>query len=277
MIRTSTTSLRTMSTHTHVAETYSAKTQKFFRKRLKDLHARFASQLRGEAELVQKHGGGAKDVYEVYGDREMRAFETDSCEGLRGGEVQQISLREVRDAYLEPVGKAIEQLRKDVDRPLRVLEVGCGNATNLMLLNQRFPGVAFSGIDIAEGRIAEGRKYWGERLTSVELAQASATDLSLFADKSFDLVYSVCALEQIPYSLGDAVREMVRLADRRIVCVEPVFEFGNEAQRLYNVVSDQVRTLLPELVRQCTTVERHGLLPTLHNPLNPVGLLVATP
>lgn len=255
----------------------SAKTQKFFRKRLKDLHARLASQLRGETELVQKHGLGSKAVYEVYGDREMREFETGSCEAMRDGEVMQLSLREIRDAYLAPVGEAIEDLRKGLDRPLRVLEVGCGNGTNLMLLNQRFPGTAFTGIDVAAGRIEEGRKYWGERLERVTLAQASATDLGQFENKAFDLVYSVCALEQIPYCLGDAISEMVRLADRRIVCVEPVYDYGNEAQRLYNIVNDQVRTLLPELEQQCTTVESRGLLRTLHNPLNPVGLLVATP
>jgi histidinol-phosphate/aromatic aminotransferase/cobyric acid decarboxylase-like protein len=77
------------------------------------------------------------------------------------------------------------------------------------------------------------------------------------------------------FRLHEALSEMKRVSKGPIVCVEPVYEYGNTAQRLYNIVNDQCRTLLQDM-RSCElVVEEQGLLSVLHNPLNPVGVVVA--
>lgn len=250
------------------------RTQKFFDKQHLLLQRQLDGINSGTATTAHLHGEGSKDRYADYGPREMLAYESETTTVLADGVLAEWSLRDVRAAYLKPVIDAIEAVP---NRPARVLEIGCGNATNLMILAAQFgERAAFSGIDISGDRINAGKSHWGERLSGVELIETSATELGCFQDRAFDVVFSVCALEQIPILLHAAVREMTRVADGTIVCVEPVPEFGNDTQRIYNLVAGQCRTLLPELEATGWHLDRAGLLPVLHNPLNPVGVLRAT-
>jgi len=253
----------------------SLRTQWFFLRKKSSMLRHLKRKVRQTERSATLHDEGSKEIYDAYGERELHQYETGTCRALVNGEIKRLPYTEVRSAYVAPIIAEIERLQAAVDRPVRVLEVGCGNATNLMLLRQHFGDtVELSGIDISANRIDCGRSYWQDRLDGVELQQASATDLSLFADGHFDLSYSICALEQITFRIHEVVSEMKRVSSQRIVCVEPIYEYGNDAQRLYNIVNDQCRTLLQDMRSNELDVEEHGLLSILHNPLNPVGLVV---
>lgn len=251
------------------------RTQWFFLRKKNSLLRHLKRKVREHNRSATLHDSGSKDIYDSYGERELRQYETGTCRALVNGEIRHLPYTEVRSAYIAPVVNEIERLQTTVDRRLRVLEVGCGNATNLMLLRKHFgDAVELAGIDISGKRIECGRNYWQERLDNVELQQASATDLSLFGNEQFDISYSICALEQITFRIHEVVSEMKRVTSGSIVCVEPIYEYGNDAQRLYNIVNDQCRTLLQDMRSNELEVEEHGLLSILHNPLNPVGLVV---
>ena len=99
------------------------------------------------------------------------------------------------------VREAVRSLPRD--RPLRLLDCGCGTGNNLELLREH--GRAF-GIDITYSGLAHAREH-GARL----VAQASATDLP-FPDAAFDLVGSF----DVIYALDDqgaarALSEMYRV------------------------------------------------------------------
>lgn len=247
----------------------------FWRKKF-GLYRAFEKKLCSKYTPATLHGDSSKHTYDKYGDRELHNYEKKICLALKNGCLTKIPYAEVRDAYIEPVVDTISDILDGSKKTIRILEVGCGNGTNLKILKERFgANVKLYGIDISAARIETGKEYWGDKLDGIELKEASATDLSIYTDGTFDIVYSVCALEQITYRLHEAVSEMVRLSNAKIVCVEPVYEFGNSIQRLYNVVNDQCRTLLPELIAAGINVREKGLLPVLHNPLCPVGLLIA--
>lgn len=247
----------------------------FWRKKL-GLHWALEKNMRGKYTPAALHGNTSKHTYDEYGERELHDQETRTCLALKGGRLTKMPYAQVREAYIKPIADAISQMSDDSKKSIRVLEVGCGNGTNLKILKEKFGDkVELFGIDISGARIDTGKKYWGNKLDGIVLNEASATDLSLYKDESFDVVYSICALEQITYRLHEAVNEMVRLSNAKIICVEPTYEFGNSVQRLYNVVNDQCRTLLPELKSTGLKIYEHGLLPILHNPLCPVGLLIA--
>lgn len=246
----------------------------FWRKKL-GLHWALEKKLRDKYMPSTLHGDSSKHTYDEYGDRELHDYETRICLALKGGCLIKMPYAKVREAYIEPIADTISAMLEGSKKTLRVLEVGCGNGTNLKILKEKFgDNVNLSGIDISAARIDIGKKFWGDKLDGIELKEANATDLSLYKDGSFDVIYSICALEQITYRLHEAVNEMVRLSNAKIVCVEPIYEFGNSVQRLYNVVNDQCRTLLPELKATGLKVSEQGLLPVLHNPLCPVGLLI---
>ncbi len=124
-------------------------------------------------------------------------------------------------------------------QPSSVLEIGCGNGINLLLLANRFPDVRFAGIDLTEsgprlfaelkaaGRLPENLAAYAPLpprdpggFTRVEVHQGSAAEMN-FADGSFDLVMSVLALEQMERIRAQALSEMARVAAKWTLMIEP--------------------------------------------------------
>jgi SAM-dependent methyltransferase len=218
----------------------------------------------------------SREKYDNYGERELADFERNQLRALYGERLVRTTFRQVRNVYIKPVCDTVAAKLDSGVPKVRLLEVGCGNATNLKLIKERFGDkVELAGIDLSENRIKTGKSYWGNALSGIDLNQADATRLDMFDSNSFDIVYSICALEQVTYRLHEAVSEMIRVSSESVICVEPVFEFGNRTQRLYNIVNDQCRTLLSEFRQSGSDIHEGGLVSLLHNPLNPVGILIA--
>lgn len=247
----------------------------FFARKRHSLIRRLKRKVRENTRSAELHNDGSRAIYEEYGDRELRDQESGVCRALVNGKLSRVPFRTVRESYMSPVIREIERVAETTDRPVRVLEVGCGNGTNLVLLRESLEcPVELAGIDISPSRIEVGKNYWKERLEGVQFKVTCATDLSAFESDQFDVVYSICALEQVTFRIHEVLVEMKRVARDSVVCVEPIYEYGNGTQRLYNIVNDQCRTLLSDM-RSCGLgVEEHGVMPILHNPLNPVGLVV---
>jgi SAM-dependent methyltransferase len=165
--------------------------------------------------------------------------------------------------------RALEQLRAK-----RVLEVGCGNGINLLLLAGRFPETEFVGVDLTrEGPAAAQRVQEQNELLPPHL-QAFAP-LSLhdpaafkrvtfrpgdasalpFADKSFDLVITSLALEQMERIRAQALNEIARVSAGHALMIEP-FREANESgiSRRYVVARDYLRARIADL-------PKHGMTP----------------
>lgn len=131
--------------------------------------------------------------------------------------------------------KAIERVR-----PKTVLEVGCGNGINLVLLACRFPDIEFTGIELtAEGhaaaqsfqqtqaRLPEHLQAFApqpladlEGFRRVRFVQGSATALP-FANGAFDLAITVLALEQMEQVRARALAEIARVVRSHALMIEP--------------------------------------------------------
>lgn len=102
-----------------------------------------------------------------------------------------------------------------------LLEVGCASGPNLFLLAERYPAARFYGAEINGKAVRRGNRHARERGADVSLFRTSADDLSLFADKSVDLVCSDSALICVgPDKIRRVLREMVRVARRGLVLNE---------------------------------------------------------
>lgn len=143
--------------------------------------------------------------------------------------------------------RAIEKVR-----PRTVVEIGCGNGINLMMLACRFPEIAFTGIELTpEGHAAalafqdahaelpaNLRAFAPQPLPDpggfrrVRFLQGSATDLP-FQDGAFDLAITVLALEQMEQIRARALSEIARVVRSHTLMIEP-FRDVNEGfwQRL---------------------------------------------
>jgi SAM-dependent methyltransferase len=125
-------------------------------------------------------------------------------------------------------------------RPERVLEVGCGNGINLFLLACRFPEVAFTGLELTESghqaavRFQERHEVLPAGLQAyaplalrdpgafrrIRFVQGNAADLP-FPDRSFDLTYTVLALEQMERLRARALSEIARVSCGHTLMIEP--------------------------------------------------------
>ncbi len=124
------------------------------------------------------------------------------------------SLRE----WLQPPDRVVE--RSGVSAGLRVLEIGCGSGAQTTEAAKRVaPGGSVVALDVQEGMLRQlGRKLSGAGAPGVRPLAADACALP-FRAGSFDLVFVVAALQEIPDrhgALGE-VRRVLRPGGRLAV------------------------------------------------------------
>ena len=147
--------------------------------------------------------------------------------------------------------RVIEQLK-----PANVLEVGCGNGVNLLYLAGRFPQVRFTGIELTAAGNRTAKQYqqqWEEfpedllpfsplpqidrtAFRRVDFQKGSAAELP-FADGSFDLVFTVLALEQMEQIRRRALTEIARVSAKNVLMIEPFRDVNERGMRRHYVVT----------------------------------------
>lgn len=153
-------------------------------------------------------------------------------------------------------------------QPRSVLEVGCGNGINLLLLANRFPEIRFAGVDLTDSgprlfaelkaadRLPDNLTAYAplpprdpEGFKRVEIHQGSAAQLS-FADSEFDLVMSVLALEQMERIRAQALSEMARVAAKWTLMIEPFRDVNRYLWSRLNIIrQDYFQGRIDELPR----------------------------
>lgn len=163
----------------------------------------------------------------------------------------------------------------EMTRPQHVLEVGSGNGMNLLFLAGRFPAIRFAGLELTPQGVAAARGFQAAHqrfpavnaeyspypivddtaFRRVEFTQGSAQKLP-FADRSFDLVLTVLALEQMETIRDDAFHEISRVAARHALMIEPFFDLNDSGlHRRYIASRDYLRARIDDLARYGLRVE----------------------
>jgi SAM-dependent methyltransferase len=156
--------------------------------------------------------------------------------------------------------------------PTRVLEIGCGDGLNIALMANRFPHVAFTGIEITKGGIDQCHRIASDTLPApladfspepllsrtahrrACIHQGDAAHLP-YPDGSFDLVVTVLALAQMKHIREAALTELARVCNGWAVLIEPFRDWNDAADRRRYV--DAMGYLVPAV----SELERYGLMP----------------
>lgn len=96
----------------------------------------------------------------------------------------------------------------------RVLDLACGPANQLAMVARLNPDTQFVGADLSGPMLEQARALINQQgLTNISLHHADITDLSDFADASFDAVMSTMALHHLPdtHALDRAFAEAARV------------------------------------------------------------------
>lgn len=107
----------------------------------------------------------------------------------------------------------------------RILDIGCGKGFLLHDLHTEVPGIEVRGIDISAYAIENSKE---EVRPFLQVGNANHLP---FPDQSFDFVYSINTLHNLPcYDLDKALREMQRVGRKhRYLCVE---SYRNEQEKV---------------------------------------------
>lgn len=151
-------------------------------------------------------------------------------------------------------------------RPARVLEVGCGNGINLILLACRFPHIEFTGLELTSGGHRAARQFQEREslpagledfaplpledkaaFRRIDFRQGDAAALP-FEENSFDLVYSVLAIEQMERIRRQVLGEIARVASGHVAMIEPFRDVNRDFWSRLNVYRrDYFRGLIGEM------------------------------
>lgn len=93
----------------------------------------------------------------------------------------------------------------------RVLELGCGNGSNLFAQAFVFPSSEFIGIDLSENHIADAKKGVAElNLTNIEFRQIDVMDMTVQDFGKFDYITAHGLISWIPDFVRERVFEIYR-------------------------------------------------------------------
>lgn len=166
----------------------------------------------------------------------------------------------VRIVYLEA---ALASLR-----PSSVLEIGCGNGVNLLLLAGRFPETRFCGLEptpngvamaasvVAAGRLPDALLDFApfalvddNSVSRIEIVKGTGAALP-FRDAQFDVVFTSLALEQMEAVRQDVLHEIGRVSAKYVVMLEPFTELnGRGLRRRYVKAYDYFQGAIADLPR----------------------------
>ena len=133
-----------------------------------------------------------------------------------------------------------------------VIEIGSGRGNNIVALALKNPNIKFSGLEYSNNGVIASNdmvinpppellKIAGnsnlmvlnkERKKNVRFYRGNAFDIP-FEDNSFDLSFTVLALEQMPHRFKDALLEMRRITRKYCVFIEPFAEANSIYGKLH--------------------------------------------
>lgn len=111
---------------------------------------------------------------------------------------------ENRTIVLEREAIALDMLQRIGPSNLSILDAGCGDATFLGFVHQRFPDFALHGCDFAPSRLVQAK------IPTLQLTQADLHKGLPYEDAQFDVVYSGEVLEHL-WNPDSFVKEIQRV------------------------------------------------------------------
>lgn len=109
-----------------------------------------------------------------------------------------------------------------------VLEVGVGEATNLADIVLASKGkISYSGLELSLSRLFYAKKFADYKQVTIDFVCGNMFSLP-YEDNSFDAILLIHCLESNTGREKEALEELLRVARKYVILLEPSFELGNE-------------------------------------------------
>jgi len=142
------------------------------------------------------------------------------------------------------------------DRPLRVLEFGCGVGRHLRNLN-RLANVEVHGFDQSAAMVEGCRRWADAEFLRERVTVGEPVGPLPFADGSFDLVYSAEVLVHVrPEHISSTLNELCRISRGHILHIEPSPDFAVDGTVHHGCWNHDLPSLYRKLGRACESLGR---------------------
>ena len=113
----------------------------------------------------------------------------------------------------EIISEYIKEISDTLERPLKILEIGCGTGKSFQIINSRF-SIDYTGIDLTEDYIATANERYME-YDNAKFVAADAALPAFYSPHSADIVIALETLEHIPE------HNVVRIVENVCKIVQP--------------------------------------------------------
>ena len=145
----------------------------------------------------------------------------------------------IKDYYGSCISKIIK-----LTESRNIIEIGAGELTQFYIVKKNLNKYGFNlekqaCLDLSIKRLIEGKK----RLNfpdNLKLIQADASSIPI-SDNEYELAYTCHCLEQVPHIFENCLNEIVRIASKYIVLIEPSFEKSNEITKKHIFKKDYIK------------------------------------
>jgi hypothetical protein len=135
------------------------------------------------------------------------------------------------------------------------------------------PDLIASGFDVSWSRVKVGVDWLVESSINSRLFVGDLFHIPL-ADNSIDVVYTSHSLEPNGGKEREAIAELLRIARKAVVLVEPSYELATEQAKIRMREHGYVRGLKVAAEELSANIVKYGLLDVCGNPLNPSGVIL---
>ena len=124
------------------------------------------------------------------------------------------------------------------------MEIGAGELINIFEIQKKNSKIDFYKIlalDISLPRLVVGNKFLEENSVKIDYCINSNAEKIPLSDNSIDLLFTIHCLEQVPNLAKNIIKEMLRVAKKYVVLIEPSIEYGSEITRKRIYAKDYVK------------------------------------
>jgi len=163
----------------------------------------------GEERKVMGSEKDVTDYYEQYWPKFVKCLKADETLGIHLGYYEK-GVKTYEEAVLNMNNFVGRLLNLKDNKPMDILDAGCGVGGTSLYLAKKYPNIRFTGITITPGEVELAKKFAKERnIDNVKFMLGSYANIE-FPDNYFDGVF---ALESISYTQNkkDILHEMCRV------------------------------------------------------------------
>jgi len=193
---------------------------------------------------------------------------------LQAGSYRNVAIKNPK-YFQDWSGQLAELIKPYIEKTDSILEVGIGEATTLAGVVQALntPQLSTLGFDVSWSRIKVAQEWTAKNTVEAKLFVADLFSIPL-ADNSIDVVYTSHSLEPNGGREKGAIKELLRVARKAVVLVEPIYELASEEAQVRMAQHGYVQGLKSTAEQMNVSVVEYGLLDVSWNSLNPSGVVV---